>query len=137
MPTLQHYIDATNTFCSLTPRERRRQLPQIEATIAELMDLTFEADDGDTKQLLASLELRLRALREAVLRVEGNRVDCNLNASFVICALSTLYLLLFILPRVFVNCSKNWRPASGIAGTSSCFRYEASSTKGTPQRNRT
>jgi len=72
MPTLQHYIDATNTFCGLPPRERRRQLPQIEATIAELMDATLEADDGDTKQVLAALEYRLRMLRKAVTRVEGN-----------------------------------------------------------------
>jgi len=36
------------------------------------MDATFEADDGDTKQVLAALELRLRMLRKAVMRVEGN-----------------------------------------------------------------
>jgi len=69
---LSEFIEATNTFCSLPPRERRRQLPQIEATIVELMDATFEADDGDTKQVLAALELRLRMLRKAVMRVEGN-----------------------------------------------------------------
>lgn len=72
MPHLPTYIEIVNNFCGLPPRERRRQLPQIEATIAELMDATFEADNSDTKQVLASLELRLRMLRKQVMRVEGN-----------------------------------------------------------------
>lgn len=65
---LQDFIDATNEFDSMSLRDARRELPQIEATIAELMDATFHADQ-ETKPVMASLEYRLRILRMQVLRL--------------------------------------------------------------------